>query len=34
VITLGSDGVQDGFRDAEIVLKKNGLYAGEVGTWD
>ncbi|MBN2082595.1 D-alanyl-D-alanine carboxypeptidase [bacterium] len=34
VITLGSDGVQDGFRDAELVLKQNGLYAGEVGTWD
>jgi len=34
VITLGSDGVNDGFRDAEIVLKHHQLYSGEVGAWE
>ena len=34
VITLGSDGVNDGFRDVEKVLKYYQLYDGEVGQWE
>lgn len=34
VITLGSNGVKDGFRDAETLLSYYGLYDGEVGAWD
>jgi D-alanyl-D-alanine carboxypeptidase (penicillin-binding protein 5/6) len=34
VITLGSKGVKDGFRDAEIVLSHYGLLSGEVGEWE
>ena len=33
VISLGSDGVKDGFRDMETVLRYYGLYDGEVGEW-
>lgn len=33
VISLGSDGVKDGFRDMETVLHYHGLYDGEVGEW-
>lgn len=33
VITLGSKGVKDSFRDAELLLRNYGLYTGEVGQW-
>jgi len=33
LITMGSKGVNEGFRDAELILKFYGLYDGEVGEW-
>lgn len=33
VVLLGSKGIKDSFRDAEILLSNSGLYANEVGTW-
>lgn len=34
VITLGSEDVDAGFRDAETLLKYYGLYSGEVAAWE
>ena len=34
VITFGSKDVDAGFRDAELVLSRHGLYDGEVGEWE
>jgi len=33
MISLGSKGVKDSFRDAEIILRTYGLYDGEVAAW-
>lgn len=33
VITLGSEDVNSGFRDAEMLLQHYGLFNGEVGEW-
>ncbi|MCH7472160.1 D-alanyl-D-alanine carboxypeptidase [bacterium] len=34
LITMGSEGAKEGFRDAELILKRNGLFTGEVGLWE
>lgn len=34
VITFGSQDVDAGFRDTELLLKHHGLYDGEVGEWE
>jgi serine-type D-Ala-D-Ala carboxypeptidase (penicillin-binding protein 5/6) len=34
IISFGSKGVKESFRDAELLLKRYGLYAGEVAQWN
>jgi D-alanyl-D-alanine carboxypeptidase len=34
LVVLGSQGIKESFRDAELLLKQYGLFNGEVAAWD